>query len=58
VNAIIKRRFAAAGLDPEDFSGHSLRAGFVTSALIHGGDLSAAADHARLSAAREAVFDP
>jgi integrase len=29
---IIKRCVAAVGLDPETFSGHSLRAGFVTSA--------------------------
>jgi site-specific recombinase XerD len=29
---IVKRRAAQAGLDPEQFSGHSLRAGFLTSA--------------------------
>jgi integrase len=32
----IKRRAAAAGLDPAGFSGHSLRAGFLTSASEHG----------------------
>lgn len=36
---IVKRYAAAAGLDPKIFSGHSLRAGFVTSALEHGADL-------------------
>jgi hypothetical protein len=29
----------AAGYDPKDFAGHSLRAGFVTSALEHGADM-------------------
>lgn len=33
---IVKRAAAAAGLDPDRFSGHSLRAGFVTSALRAG----------------------
>ena len=32
IAAIVKRRAAQAGLDPEQFSGHSLRAGFLTSA--------------------------
>ena len=36
---IVKRYAALAGLDPKSFSGHSLRAGFVTSALEHGADL-------------------
>lgn len=35
----IKRCAAAAGFDPALFSGHSLRAGFVTSALEHGADI-------------------
>jgi site-specific recombinase XerD len=39
VAEIIKRYAAATGLDPAIFSGHSLRAGFVTSALEHGADL-------------------
>jgi site-specific recombinase XerD len=39
VAEIVKRHAAAAGLDPKIFSGHSLRAGFVTSALEHGADL-------------------
>lgn len=36
VRQVIKRRVAAAGLDPTEFSGHSPRAGFVTEALRHG----------------------
>jgi len=39
VATIVKRYAGAAGLDPKIFSGHSLRAGFVTSALEHGADL-------------------
>jgi integrase len=32
VALIVKARAEAAGLDPSEFSGHSLRAGFITSA--------------------------
>ena len=39
VAQVVKDRAAAAGLDPDLFSGHSLRAGFVTSALQAGADL-------------------
>jgi site-specific recombinase XerD len=39
VAAIVKRYAGAAGLDPTMFSGHSLRTGFVTSALEHGADV-------------------
>jgi site-specific recombinase XerD len=39
VALIVKKYAAAAGLNPELFAGHSLRAGFVTSALEHGADL-------------------
>ena len=39
VAEIIKKRAEAAGFDPTIFSGHSLRAGFVTSALHHGADI-------------------
>jgi site-specific recombinase XerD len=35
----VKKRARAAGLDPALFSGHSLRAGFVTSALESGADV-------------------
>lgn len=36
VSAVVKERAAAAGFDPSDFSGHSLRAGFATSAARAG----------------------
>ena len=39
VAQLVKRRAEAAGFDPSLFSGHSLRAGFVTSALHHGADI-------------------
>jgi len=32
VSVIVKRRVAAVGIDPNSYSGHSLRAGFATSA--------------------------
>jgi site-specific recombinase XerD len=35
---IVKRHAAAAGFDPAVFSGHSMRAGFITTALEHGVD--------------------
>jgi integrase len=36
VALVIKQRIAAIGLDPTEYSGHSLRAGFVTSAAQAG----------------------
>ncbi len=36
VGLVIKRRLQDAGLDPAKFSGHSLRAGFATTAAAHG----------------------
>jgi len=36
IAAIVKQRVAAIGLDPELYSGHSLRAGFATSAAAAG----------------------
>lgn len=38
---VVKERAEAAGLDPSQFSGHSLRAGFLTSAAAHGAGLFA-----------------
>ncbi len=35
VARLVKRSVRAIGLDPADYSGHSLRAGFVTSAAVH-----------------------
>ena len=36
VSLVIKARVAAVGLDPDDYSGHSLRAGLATSAAASG----------------------
>jgi site-specific recombinase XerD len=36
VALIIKRRVRAAGLDPREFAGHSLRAGYATQAARDG----------------------
>jgi len=36
VALIIKKRVEQIGLDPDQYSGHSLRAGFVTTAFING----------------------
>jgi integrase len=47
VALIVKRAAKAAKLDPKIFAGHSLRAGFVTSALETGADVLAAADQGR-----------
>ena len=35
VPRLVKRYVSAIGLDPSEYSGHSLRAGFVTSAAVH-----------------------
>lgn len=39
VPRLVKKYAARIGLDPKDYSGHSLRAGFVTSAAAHGARL-------------------
>ncbi|MGI4807390.1 MAG: site-specific integrase [Janthinobacterium lividum] len=39
VALIVKQHAAAAGLDPREFAGHSLRAGFLTSAAEAGADV-------------------
>lgn len=39
VARLVKRYVGAIGLDPADYSSHSLRAGFVTSAAAHGARL-------------------
>ena len=39
VALIVKRRAETAGLDPHEFAGHSLRAGFLTSAAEAGADV-------------------
>jgi site-specific recombinase XerD len=47
VALIVKERAEAAGLDPRLFAGHSLRAGFVTSALTAGADILRVMDQTR-----------
>ena len=47
VALVVKHRAAAAKLDPALFSGHSLRAGFVTSALENGADMLRVMDTTR-----------
>lgn len=62
---IVKRAIAAAELDPAIFSGHSMRAGFVTSALDRGEDplkimkqtRHAKVDTLKIYDRREAGFD-
>ncbi len=44
---ILKARCAAAGLDPDEFGGHSPRRGFATSAGDEGADLRLTAKHMR-----------
>jgi integrase len=41
MTAIVQRRAAAAGYDPTRLGGHSLRAGFVTAAVLAGADAHA-----------------
>ena len=58
VARLVKRYAAAAGLAAEDFSGHSLRAGFATAALDRGADLGAVArqlGHSSLNTTR--IYD-
>jgi site-specific recombinase XerD len=47
VALIVKQRVEAAGLDPKGFAGHSLRSGFVTSALKAGADILRVMDQTR-----------
>jgi integrase len=47
VAKIVKGYAERAGLDADDFSGHSLRAGFVTSAAERGADLNRIMDQTR-----------
>ena len=45
VSLIVKRAAQRAGMDPTSYSGHSLRAGFVTSAAVNGASERAIAAH-------------
>jgi len=54
VARVVKRCAAAAGLDAADFSGHSLRSGFATSAAAAGADLAAIMNQTRHRSAQTA----
>jgi hypothetical protein len=47
VARIVKARLEEAGFDPQEYSGHSLRSAYVTSAMDAGTDIFAAADQGR-----------
>lgn len=47
VALVVKARAAAAGYDPALFSGHSLRAGFLTEAAVQGANLFKMKEHSR-----------
>lgn len=47
VHDVVRRRMAAAGFDPAGFGGHSLRAGFVTTAHAQGVEVSRIATQSR-----------
>lgn len=58
VALIVKRTAERAGLDPKDLAGHSLRAGFATSAAIAGRSLEAImrqTDHTCVRVARQYI---
>lgn len=47
VARLVKRVARMLGLDPQEFAGHSLRAGFVTAAFESGASIDAVKDHSR-----------
>lgn len=52
ISRVVKKRARAAGLDPSRYSGHSLRAGFVTAASeggAHDADIMRQTDHKSLA---------
>lgn len=55
VAEIVKKLAVRAGLDPEEFSGHSLRAGFVTSAVEANAPIMKIAEQTQAQVARHAA---
>jgi integrase len=55
VNAMIKSRCAAAGLDPRDFSAHGLRSGYLTEAARAGVPLQEAMQQSRHRSVQQAA---
>lgn len=47
LNDVVKKRLALAGLDPNDFSAHGLRSGFMTEARNQGVPLEEAMSHSK-----------
>lgn len=47
INQIVKHRAALAGLDPEAFSAHGLRSGYVTEAATRGVPLQESMEQSR-----------
>jgi integrase len=47
VAALVKKRAKMVGIDPAKVAGHSLRVGFVTSAVDHGASPAIIAEHSR-----------
>ena len=52
VARLVKHYVSAIGLDPSDYSGHSLRVGFVTSAAANGARLEKIMDVTRHTSPR------
>lgn len=52
INDIVKRVVVAAGYDPEGYSSHSMRGGFVTSAALEGASDAASMAHGRWKSKR------
>ena len=55
INLIVKRRCAMAGLEPEAFSAHGLRAGYLTEAARHGVSLPEAMQQSRHRSVQQAA---
>lgn len=54
INAILKQRVAMAGLEPEDFSAHGLRSGYLTEAANRGIPLPEAMEQSRHRSVQQA----
>ncbi|WP_313523059.1 site-specific integrase [Shinella sp.] len=54
INAIIKQRVAMAGLEPEDYSAHGLRSGYLTEAANRGVPLPEAMEQSRHRSVQQA----
>lgn len=55
INLILKRRCAAAGLEPRDFSAHGLRSGYLTEAARQGVSLPEAVQRSQHRSVQQAA---